>query len=157
MQRSCKFPILALPSTTFFLLCNLKKKKLQVALGCKAASTVITYKLYVLREELTDKHLLSLNNFTKYNTLNLTAMLNGCYNVLVTSHTCNLTLLLYSHNGDYYGLANKQAIQNFGVHHMNVIITSCQISTVFLITNVSRSEVFYLSLLSQFSNSTSLY
>lgn len=141
MPRSRKFPVLALPFTTFFLLCNRKKKKLQVALGYKAAPTDITYKLYVLREELTNRHLLSLNNFIKYNTLNLTALLNGCYNVLVTSHTCNLTLLLCSHNGDYYGLGNKKAIQNFGVCHMNVISTSCQISTVFL-TNVSRSEVF---------------
>jgi hypothetical protein len=81
-----------------------------------------------------DRHLLSLNNFAKYNTLNLTALLNGSYNVLVKNHTCNLTLLLCLHNGDYYRLGNKKAVQNFGVQHMHVISTSCQISTVFLIT-----------------------
>ena len=72
-----------------------------------------------------NRHLLSLNSFTKYNTLNLTTLLNGCYNLLVKSRTFNLTLLLCSHNGNYYGLGNKKAIQNFGVHHMNVISTSC--------------------------------
>lgn len=142
MPRSCKFPILVLPFTTFFLLCNPEKEKLQVALGCKAAPTVIKYKLYVLREELTERHLLSLNNFTKYNTLNLTALLNGCYNLLVKSHTCNLTLLLCSLNGDYYMLGNKKSIQNFGVHHMNVISTSCQVSPVFLITMMCRGQKF---------------
>ena len=144
MPRSCKFPILALPFTTFFLLCNPEKEKLQVVVGCKAAPSVIKCKLYVLREKLMDRHLLSLNNFTKYNTLNLIALLNGCYIVLVKSHTCNLTLLLCSHNRGYNGLGNKKAIQNFGMHHTNVISTSCQISTAFLITMMSRGQKFFI-------------
>jgi hypothetical protein len=80
-----------------------------------------------------DRHLLLLNNFTKFTTLNLTALLNGCYNGLVRSHTCNLMLLLCSYNGDYCGLGNKKCIQNFDVHHMNVISTSFQISIVLII------------------------
>ena len=133
-----------LPFTTFFLLCNPEKEKLQVALGCKATPSVIKYKLYVLKEGLMDGHLLSLNNITKYNILNLTALLNSCYNVLVKSHTCNLTLLLCSHNGNYYELGNKKAIQNFCVHHMNVISTSCQISTVFIITMMCQGQKFFI-------------
>jgi len=101
--------------------------------------------------------MLSLNNYTKYNTLNLTALLNGCYNVLVKSHTCNLTLLLCSHNGNYYGPGNKKAIQNFSVHHMNVISTSCHISTVFVITMMCRGQKFFICLLSQFSSSKTMY
>jgi hypothetical protein len=136
--------LLALPSTTFFLLCNPEKEKLQVTLGCKAAPTVFKYKLYVLREELINRHLLLLNNFTEFCTLNLTALLNGYYNGLVRSHTCNMTLLLCSHNGDYYGLGNKKCIQNFDVHHMNVISTSCQISTVLLIIMICRGQKFLI-------------
>lgn len=111
----------------------------------------------MLREDLTDR--LAVAELLYYiNTLNLTALLSGCYNGLVKSYTCNLTLLLCSHNGDYYGMGNKKGIQNFGVHHMNVVSTSCKISTVLLITMMCRDQKFFcLSLLAQYSNSTSLY
>jgi hypothetical protein len=37
-------PNVSLPSITFFLLCNLKKEKLQLVQACKAAPTVVKYK-----------------------------------------------------------------------------------------------------------------
>ena len=61
------------PFTTFLLLHKFGKEKLQVVYGCQAALTAVkhkkmTFTSLVIKDELTDRHLLILNNFTKYTT-----------------------------------------------------------------------------------------
>jgi len=64
-----------LPSTTFSLLCNLEKEKLQLVQACKAVPTAVKYKQGIAGHSGTVSRQASLssNNFTTYNTWNLVA------------------------------------------------------------------------------------
>jgi len=66
-----------LPSTTFSLLCNLEKEKLQLVQACKAVTTAVKYKQRISGHSKTGRvnrqASLSSNHFTTYNTWKLVA------------------------------------------------------------------------------------